>query len=601
MRGKRALLSLGISLVACGTPKLPPPPPPPPVATVEAPAPSYTYAPPTGPVEDAKKSLAAAASEKDPHERCRLLNEAATLDPTSLEARRSRAGSRCAQASELLADARAVFAASKDVESAKLLRDVATRAEDTTSMKEAAETFVAQKDFYDAAALYVALGDHARAAAAFDELAAHRSSKGASVDAFDARLSAEIERARSKKPTVATLDGLLGSALEMKKSYGAAWVGPKFLEALAAARNAGDDTSALAAKANKKGLFVGAEDAFAIERAIATKTDATALVLRVRSRLDEPAVRALLAVHSKSCPEKKAHARAHSYLGEAAMRLDDDVLAVLHACVDATSRTTMVPVKESADVADAIAIVDPPRKRARVLAIAKARPDDVSAAAWAMVIADHTPPTSMENEPTIQDALLVRNTATSMGKPSAARARAYVKALQGTVEAEIPRAIAPRIAQTLELARMLTVDTKPGWEEVATALLKDCAAGLAGPCLTSESEAPILRRATELLRGLRPFVLAAHGAKLSKADFADPRVRLDVIFGLVTWDKQLQRANLLRGPGYGAFPNPEGALANALVSAAVSNCAVARGLLKEASPLSAEYADAWAWIEKTCM
>src|SRR4051812_7469456 len=78
-RGKIACLVLVFAGCAAEPPPKVEAPPAPPL--VESPAASYTFAPPIGPVEESKKALAQAAAEKDPHEKCRLLGEAAILDP----------------------------------------------------------------------------------------------------------------------------------------------------------------------------------------------------------------------------------------------------------------------------------------------------------------------------------------------------------------------------------------------------------------------------------------------------------------------------------------------------------------------------------------
>lgn len=598
-RGKTTLAALIFVLSACAAEPKPAAVPMPP-ETVAAPAPSYTYAPPTGPIEESRKALANAHAEKDPHERCRLLQEAAILDPSSFDARRARAESRCAPALDLLADARFVFSARRDAETAAILKNLALRAEDAAAMKEAAEAFLEQKDFYNAAAMFVALGDHVRAATAFRDVAVNRAAKGATVDALDARLAGIIESARAKTKVVPALEAILDAAIDAKKSYGAAWVAPKFIEALAAARNAGEDTAALASRAEKQKLFVGAEDAFEIERAIAAsrsgKPEPTALIARVRTRASDPAVRALLAVTAKSCADRLAHARAHKSFGEAALRLDDDVDWARSKCTGTVARTSLFAPHDPADVADAKGIVDPPVRRSRTLALVKLRPDDVAAAAWAALVADYYPPASLLSDPAVQESLWDRSLAATTGKPSLARTRAYVDALRATVEADVPRATAELIASILERARIMTVDSRPGWEEIAAFVVQDCAARLPGKCLKTES----LAHSTELLRSPRPFVLATHGMKLSKEDFADPRVRLDVIFALVLWEKHLKEAILLRGSSYGPFTGPEASLASALIAATAGNCVAARVLQKEAAALNAEYADADAYLAKSC-
>lgn len=603
MGGKRALVALGFCLFTCAScasepPKVVSPPPPPEPA---APAASYTYAPPTGPLEDSKKALAAAAGEKDPHERCRLLNEAALLDPSSLEARRARAESRCAAAVELLADAKFVFGSGKDVDTARVLRDVAVRAEDTAALRDAAAAFVELKDYYDAAAAFVTLDDHVAAAAAFDGLAENRASKGAAVDALDAKLSAIIERARSKTAVLAQLDALLDEAAEAKKSYGAAWVGPKYLEALAAARNGGEDTAALALKAQKRGLFAGAELWFEIERGIASARagkEPSALLARVRtSPLDAP-TRALFAVALKDCGARLGHARAHAALPEAPLRLDDDVAWARGKCAGTAARPSLVSPRDPPDVADAKGIVDPPAKRLRTLAIVKKRPDDVAAAAWAALVADYFPPAPLNADPAVQEALWMRSLAAAAGKPSITRAKAYVDALKTSVEADLPRALAAPVALLLEQARLMTVDSKHGWEEIAAVVVQDCGVGLAGACLPTEGAR--LSHATDLVRSPRPFVLATYGPKFSKDDFADARVRLDVIVALITWQKNVKAAIKLRGPDYGPFPLPEGALASAMIAANAGNCSAAKTIAKDAAPLTQAYADAFAHLSKTC-
>lgn len=596
-RGKIALGALIFS--ACAPPAVVAPKAPPAPPIYEAPAPSYTFAPPIGPIEESRIALAAASATKDPHEKCKLLLDAATLDPSSFDARKTRAESRCAAAVELLPDAKFVFGARRDLTTALLLRDVAARAADRDAQRNAADALLELKDFYDAAAVLAAIGEHALAAKAFDEVAAARTEKGATLDALDAKLAGTIERARAKVKVVASLESMVDTIVEAKKSYGAAWIAPKYIEAIAAARNAGEETSALAAMASKKGTFVGAEEAFEIERAIAGARDGkepSALILRVRGKLGDPAVRALLAVTIKDCAARLGHARAHAALPDAALRLDDDVAWVRSKCPGTPARASYAAPRDPPDVADVRGIVDPPARRLRTLALVKARPDDIAAAAWAALVADYFPPTNVIGDPAVQEALFDRSLAQATGKPSLARARAYVDSLRATVEADIPRATAEMIATVLERARIMTVDTRPGWEEIAAFVVKDCAAGLPGKCLKTES----LAHSTELLRSPRPFVLATVGMKLSKEDLADPRVRLDVIFALLVWEKHMKEAMLLRGPAYGPFVGPDGALASALIAATAGNCAAARALQKDATALTTDYPDAFAHIAKSC-
>lgn len=608
-RGKRVLLATTL-LAGCAGETPPPAVAPAPAPTVE-PAPSSTG--PSivakSPIDESRKSLAAALASTDARERCRLLLDATLLDSSSYEAQKARAESRCAPASELLPNARAAFGLKKDATSAMLLATVALRASeraDALSAAEALEGFD-MPDKLAAARLYAKLGEHLRAAKVFGEVATARASKGATTDALDARLDAVIETARARKPAAATLAEALGAANNASKGYGDAWVAPKVVEALAAVRNGGEATDVLAKKAQKSGLFAGPaeQDAFAIERAIAAARagkpkEAEALVTKMRARVGNPAVRALQAVVARlsgSCADARAHARAHAWLSAEGMRLDDDVTWAKSCEPSGKERATVIAPVPSEEVADmrAIAETDPLHARARLDGIVKAHPDDV--AAWLAVIDLAAPydrariaalaASALPNEPWIRLAQI----ATSSGAAQATAARAFAtKVLPDTIESSAPRATASLAARAL----LAATSDDAAWDDVAESLVGSCSIGASSACLDGE-RAPALGRATARLRKSRSKVLATRGIALSEADLAIPRVRLDVVLAVSALG-DTAKASLFAASLAGA----EAALAKSAIAAASGKCPLATESKKAAASLATDYADAFAKIDGKC-
>lgn len=574
-----ALVSL--SLTACGGEQPPVAAPPP-----SAPPEPTTSAQPlvvTGPVEESRRMLAEALAATDAHERCRLLTAAALLDPSSFEAQKARAESRCAPAAELLGSARAAFGLRRDATTATLVATVAMRAGAHHDARSAAEALASMDtpDRLAAARLFARLGDHARAAKLFVEVQIARIIKGAVLDALEARLDAIIEGARAGEPQAAALESTLGDASAHAKGYGDAWVGPKVVEAIAAVRNAGQPTDALVKKA--RAMFAGdaAKEAFEIERAIAAAragkpSDANALATKLRGKISSAPVRALLAVRARtsgSCGEARAHARAHAWLQSEGLRLDDDV-AWARACEGAKVPATVIAPAPSDDVADlrAVAEADPLRARARLDVIVKERPDDVSAWLAAIEVAPAyaragvaaRAAAALPDEPWIRLAEIEVT-----GSAAAAQALA-TKVLPATVEAAIPRAIAPLAARAMLLER-----PDAAWDDVAERLVTSCAAGLPTACLDGE-RAPALGRATARLRKSRPKVLATRGVALSPADLTVPRVRLDVVLALAAAGD---------APKAALFAKPLAGAEASVAKAALGKCDAG------ASPLATDYAD----------
>lgn len=587
---------------ACGSP--------PQAAAPTSSAPASTAEPkgtlPPSPIDEARRLLADASTTSDAHERCRMLQEAAILDPSSREARLARAQSRCAPASDLLSDARAAHAKQADTTSATVLATVATRAGSRDDALAAVTTLlagdVAAKAL--AASTLARFGEHARAADVYQAVAAERADKGATVDAIDARLEAVVERARAGDAPKAreALLAVVTDAAHATKGYGAAWIGPKVVTAIAALRNAGDakGAAAVAAKAHGAAVFTTPEARAAhdLERAIAAARagnvgPATALSAAAKARtLDRPS-RALLAVHARaagSCANAKAHARAWGWLSGEGVRLDEDV-AWARACEAKPSTavpTTVVPPAPSDDVADAIAIAaaDPLRARARVQSILAVRPDDVAAHLAAIELAlpadrakvAERAASAIPAEPWIQLARVV----TSASSDGAA----LVKALAGTIEAKVPRATAPILARAVLAPRAPDAD-------LAEALVRACGASTTGACLDLARE-PALARATATLRTSRPAVLASVGPRLSNVDLTS-RTRLDVVLALLS-QKDVGKAQQLAGPSRGAWSGPESRLAQAVIAAAQKKCLEARAHAAYASDLK-EYADVLARID----
>jgi hypothetical protein len=561
------------------------------------------------PVDEARRALSAARAATDPHERCRWLLEATLLDPSSKDAHKARAESRCAPAAELLPNARALFALDQGSAAAVLLGAVAMRAHARADALAAAATLerLEVPDRLTAAQIYASMGEQLRAAKVYEGVAAAREAKGATTDALDARLDAVIATARAGKPAAASLTAVLASASSTSKGYGDAWVGPKVVEAIAAVRNGGEDVAAVAAKAAKSGLFAAPtpREAFAIERAIAAAragepAAAQALAVKVAARAHEPAARALLAVIARvtgSCADAQAHGRAHAGLSPDGLRLDDDV-AWARACVGAAEvRPTVVAPVASDEVSDmrAIADADPLHARARLEAIVKAHPEDV--AAWlasidlaatydrAKVIARAV--AALPRDPWIRFAELSR----AQGAAQLTLARSFVATvLPKTIEATVPRGVAPMLARLMELP----ASDDAGFDELAEALVASCAVGVTSACL-EPARAPALGRATANLRKRHWKLLAKRGVALSPADLAVAHVRLDVALALIKAG-DAQKGSLVAAK----LAGPDGALARASVAAAQGKCAAAQDAKEGATSLEAEYADAFAAVRAKC-
>lgn len=605
-RGKRAALAswacLGLGCASEPPPK-PVEPPPPPVVEPAPTASTTATMVLTSPIDESRKALASALATTDAHERCRLLLEATLLDASSFEAQKARAESRCAPAAELLPNARAAFALKKDSVTATLLATVALRAGARADAMTAADALEAldMPDKLAAARMLAKLGEHLRSAKIYADVAAARAAKGATTDALDARLDAVIETARAQKPAAAMLEEALGAANTASKGYGDAWVAPKVVEAIAAVRNAGEPTDALAKKALKSGLFAGPieQDSFALERAIAEARAgkplaAQNLATKMRGRVSNPAVRALFTVLARvngSCADAKAHARAHAWLSAEGMRLDDDV-AWARACESTGKiKATVVAPIASDEVADmrAIADADPLHARARLDAITKAHPDDV--AAWLAFMELAAPydrakvaaaaVAALPNEPWIALADLPNH-------PASARDFG-VKVLGGVIESGLPRAIAPIAAKA-----MLVASDDPGLDDVAEALVLSCANDGTSACLEGD-RAPALGRATFRMRKSRAKLFAVKGVALSQPDLALPRVRLDLSLSLVVLGDNTKAAIFAN-----TLSAPESALVKAFSAASSGKCVVVPEARKNAQPLANDYADVFAAIDGKC-
>ncbi len=556
-------------------------PPPPPVTTANT-------ATPMSPIELSKRALAEASSTADPHERCRLLQDAAILDPTSVEARLLRAESRCAVASELLPDARAAFSTRKDQRSAEVLATVAERAGSRPDQLAAAEV-LAKLDITSMVTAARILGGE-RGAALLDAVASAREAKGSTLDALDARLEAAMARADAGKPS--GLMPLVDAAAAGSKSYGAAWIAPKIVEAIAADAH----SAAIAAHAEKLGLFAtaAARDAFAIERAIAEGKD----VPRLHARAFEPAIRALLVVSAKDCATASAHARAHRRLAPEGLVLARDVArALAKVCPngEVNGPATIVEPRLSPELADLVEVarVEPLHARARLSSLLASEPSDaavrrvaveMSAKADTLRVIDEAI-AAIPSEPyfhRLRVALL-------QGHARAEAARTFVQTvLPTTIEARTSRALATELASVLHLAE----DDDPAWDDVAAALVSTCASASVGACVPAAE----LAIATARLRRGNKKLLAEKGVALSPEDLASHLVRLDVIAALVDQKKVAAALKLRTASWSGA----EAALADSLITASNGNCAVAKAAMTKTATLRVTHSDVFARIAKTC-
>jgi hypothetical protein len=300
-------------------------------------------------------------------------------------------------------------------------------------------------------------------------------------------------------------------------------------------------------------------------------------------------------VHARatgSCALAKAHARAHAWLRGDGARFDADV-AWARACEGAGElpttvvSTTVVRPRPDDEVDDLLSVLpaDPLRVRARLSSLVAERPTDVAvrlAAIEAAAPAERATVvgaavTALPKEPWIQLAA-VRDPMT---------AQAFVQAVDGTLEAKIPRATAPILARAVDGAEGATLGV------VAERLIGVCAIGAKDACLRGD-DARALPRATFLLR--TTSVLLKSGPLLSNADLVDPRVRLDVVLALVA-AKQVPLATNVASPLRGAWAGPEASLARAAIAAAMKNCALAKSEGEKAKDLT-DYADVLATVAK---
>ncbi|MBK7398875.1 MAG: hypothetical protein IPJ34_21925 [Myxococcales bacterium] len=604
-RGGKGPWSLLLVLVGCAAP---PPPAPKPVAPVVTATAEPVVVLPPSLQEESKRLLATAATTQDPHERCKLLSEAATLDP-SPEARLARAESRCAPATVLLEDARAVFAAKKDARSATVLATVATRAEAKVDALAAAEVLVAQPDVAAmglGARTFGRFGEFTRAASAYDLVAKARGDKGAVVDALDATIEAAMWTARAHGPDV---KARLVAAIELAKglvaTYGAAWVRPRFVEAIAILRALGDPAGAKAVDAQaEKVLVLAQEEGHAIERAVADARAgkpevAKLLAKKVRAeRLASPPHRALLAVVARvggKCGVARAHARAHANLPEATLTLADDVRWAAD-CDGNADEATLVPPRPVAvvDDATAVAVADPLRARSILETWVGAHADDVAARlALAALLPSSARPAVLAG-PTLarEPSLLLALVEASTGSARADAARLLAAVLPSTVEAAVdPRATTPLLARAMSFA-----GPEDGWLDVAEGLLHACAAPRKAKAC---ADGPALLAASTHLRRTRPAALCATGVALADADLGTARFRLDVTLAC-TSKKKLLPALSVTDEARGPFPSPEGALARAALATLQKKCPLARGNLVAASALKGEYPDEFAAVEAQC-
>jgi hypothetical protein len=597
-------LVLSASMTSCGGP----PPPAPPAPTTSGSETSVAL--PPSPKEEAARVLAVAQVTANLVERCRMLDEATRLDPSSIEARSKRAESRCAPSAELVEDARVAFDLAHDVKTASTLAQIATRANRKGSALAACEVLVKGDATAKllAARTYAFFAEHGRAAEAFTSGAADRAAAGATLDALDARLEAAAELARAEKTDAARglLLAELGHAANAGKSYGAAWVGPKLVEAVAALRNAGDEKSAalVSERAHAMGVFVTAEGrrASEIERAIAAARHGNgnaleAIVPFAKTRALDRGARSALAVHARfsgKCAAASAHARAHEWLDAEGLRLDDDA-AWARQCGAATGvPTSVVRPRPDLEIADAIAVAetDPSRARARVATIAKERPDDVAAAiAWLELALPPDRPAiaaqvvqRMPREP-----WLLATALPYLASRAQETKRLATEVVPATIEG------VSRAAGEVLAAAVAADATVPELDEL---LLRACfAAPSQGPCVVAKLS-PSLAKAAHALRPVRRASLAKLGPTLADADLRDTSLRLDVVLALVG-EKKLAEARMLASPARGPFEGPESALARASIAAASGDCKSAKALFSSAN-VDASFADDLASTKKAC-
>ena len=596
-------------------------------------------------LDDSKRALASAAATNDPRERCRLLHEAVLLDGKSLEARAAYGSSRCAPAKELVVDARALFDARPDAGTAALLATVGTRAGDKDAALTGARALVAMQSQgvdLDAARLaartLARFGEHGEAARAWERIASERGTKGAALEALDARLEAVMESARSGGKGAAAspradLLGAIDAASTQSAGFGAGWIGPKVVEAIGVLRAAGDVAGAAdAAKAARDKKIVDAPDArhaFEIERAIAAARagdpkPSNALLggEKLAAHMTSAASRALLAVearHAGKCGVARAHARAHDSIvrggaegaqKDAMPRLDADVAWARDCAAKGETGElvgTIAAPLASDEVDDAIAVgrLDAVRGRALLQALVDTHPDDPAAR---IALSQLLPPTealsvldgglkTTPGELSLHRAKLDRLTGRARADEGAEIAKVV---LPSTVEVYAdPRAAVPVLA---EILAHVPDDKSAGTSSavIAGALLRACAAKPKEPgCVDDQGKS--IESAVKLARLYDPPALSSHGPGLCDADLKAPSVRLAIVIALLD-AKQTQKAEAMVGDKRGKWETPEGGLASALVAASKKDCVTARNKIAQWPGLmsNAEWAPELSRVKEAC-
>jgi len=581
------------------------------------------------PTEEARQFLDQAKTTADARERCQLIFKAVLLDPKLAEGRLARAKNGCAPARDLLEDAKIAHELAPSIESASVLVMVATRAESSVDAIAGATALLTlgKSDLEKsrlAARTFARFGNHEKAARAYEAIASDRGAKGATLDALDARLDAVLESARCNgKGAIATprtdLIAAIQAAGTSGPSYGAAWVGPKVVEAIAAVRNAGDvkgaADAAKLAKEQKVTASAEATLAYDLERAIAdaraaNKPVPAAIVSAEKKSLrsNVAASRALLAVDAKlagKCGLARTYARIHASLPRDSLpRFDEDVTWAASCAGGEESPSLIAPASTSAiDDALGLAIVDPLRGRAmlqklvddaplsvpaRLALIKGAMPSDRLALLDAAL-------SKMPNDPTLRLARFDLLAGPKRGEEAAFLAKEVVPK---TIEVlDDPRAAAPVLAHMLD-ALQENEATPEARADLAEATVKACVAPLLGSaCVPPKDDS--LAHATAILRKTRAAALAKSGPTLSNADLADARVRLDVVLSLVASNKSLE-AEYVAGPKRGAWEGAENALAYAAILSSGKKCDLARARLAQHPDLATKYGDEVAVVKKRC-
>ncbi|GAC1352173.1 MAG: hypothetical protein NVSMB1_12410 [Polyangiales bacterium] len=587
------------------------------------------------PSEEARLLLEQAEQTSDRGSRCQLAFRAALLDRKSAPAHLTRAKLGCAEAADLLDDARIAHRELNTLESATILVGVATRAESGQDALSGAQSLLTLgagdlEVTRLAAHTFSTFGDHQRAARAYETIASERGSRGASIEAIDARLDAAMESARAQglgavaSPSTDLRSAIL-AATPIAADYGGAWVGAKVVEAIAVLRNASDELGAnqAAALALHQRLFSVAETnaAFEIERAIGaarggSRQAVTKLLTREKkaSRNAVSASRVLLAVQARldgQCGVARAHARAHDALPKELLpRLDADLRWARDCQGGEWIETRSWPASNHRiDELVSLLIVDPLRARASLLKMLDANPDD-RAARLALVSA--SPP--YQRRAILDDGLRVAPSSLALhlslfglvgGLERVREARQIVATvLPSTIEVIND----PRAAASTTSSLFATLSTDPetdsgaageeGRVVVAEALVRACGGEIDGDACLEKNDGS-LANAVSLLRRKRPSALATDGPRLTNADLNNPRLRLDVVHALLAADQRSKAENLAFNARL-RWEGPEAVIAQAASLAAGKKCELARARLAQRPNLATLYHDDVTALKAKC-